>query len=89
MTDRAIESIDQAMEHTEVLKKLGYNTYCIDDSLFHLRRAREALVDGLPNPDVWVKEEQDAMKALLAILPYVILFTHPRYALESTVARHQ
>jgi hypothetical protein len=84
---QALVSIDKAMRDTENLKKLTRTHsagHCVEDCLFHLRRAREALDEGLQDPDLWVKDTHESMQALMTLLPYIILFTHPRYALGNT-----
>jgi hypothetical protein len=73
----AIGSIDYAIEEVDSLKKLTRNVssiHCVDDALFHLRKAREALDEGLKNPDVWAKENTDAIRTFMFMLPYLLLY---------------
>jgi hypothetical protein len=73
----AVGSIEYAMEEVESLKKLTRSVsavHCVDDALFHLRRAREALDEGLKNPDAWAKENSDAIRAFMIMLPYLLLY---------------
>lgn len=73
----AIGSIDYAIDEVESLKKVIRNVssiHCINDSLFHLRKAREALDEGLKNPDVWAKENTDAIRVFMIMLPYLLLY---------------
>lgn len=73
----ALGSIDYALTEVESLKKLSHKTsviHCIDDALFHLRRAREALEEGLKDPDAWAKDNADAIKTFMLIAPYILLY---------------
>ena len=49
MDDLAIGSIDYALEEVERVRP-KCNQYVINDCVYHLRKAREALVYGLENP---------------------------------------
>lgn len=49
MDDLAIGSIDYAIEEVERVRS-KCNQYVINDCIYHLHRAREALVYGLDNP---------------------------------------
>lgn len=73
----AIGSIDYALEEVESLKRITHKTsviHCIDDALFHLRRAREALDEGLKDPEAWSKDNADAIKTFMIIAPYILLY---------------
>lgn len=89
----SIGSIDYAIEEVTRLKSLFIkieDIHCVEDSLFHLRRAREALVDGLANAKEWSKETEEAMKIFLVMMPYIVAMmpskkiTHPHSSHENT-----
>lgn len=72
----AISSIDYAMSEVENLHKLTNKIeikHTIDDSLFHLRRAKESLTEGLQNPREWMQDTEETMKLIYAMLPFLIL----------------
>jgi hypothetical protein len=50
----ALGSIDYAIYEVEKIR-IKCNQYVIDDCLYHLKRAKEALQDGLDNPFDWEK----------------------------------
>ena len=76
MEHLAIGSIDYALTEVERLHKNATSIEVkntIDDSLFHLRRAKEALVDGLKNPKEWVQESEETIKTFYAMIPFLLL----------------
>lgn len=76
MDKLAVSSIDYAMSEVENLLKLTNKTdvkHTIDDSLFHLRRARECLTEGLQNPSEWVQDTEETMRMIYAMLPFLFL----------------
>lgn len=71
----SIGSIDYAIEEVTRLKALFVkieDIHCVEDSLFHLRRAREALVDGLVNAKEWSRDTEEAMKLFILMMPYIV-----------------
>jgi hypothetical protein len=50
----ALGSIDYAIYEVEKIR-IKCNQYVINDCLYHLKRAKEALQEGLDNPFDWVK----------------------------------
>jgi hypothetical protein len=71
----SIGSVDYAIDEVSRLKSLYTRVediQCVEDALFHLRRAKEALVDGLSNPRQWSKEAEEAMKLFILMMPYLI-----------------
>lgn len=48
----AIGSIDIAIEEVEQIRHL-HNQYIINDCVYHLKKAREALSEGLETPVNW------------------------------------
>jgi hypothetical protein len=71
----SIGSVDYAIDEVSRLKSLYTRVediHCVEDALFHLRRAREALVDGLANAKEWSKEAEEAMKLFILMMPYLI-----------------
>ncbi len=49
MDELSIGAIDYAIEEVERVRP-KYNQYVINDCIYHLQRAREALVYGIENP---------------------------------------
>ena len=49
-----------------------YRDYCIDDAIFHVKKATEALVEGLSDPEAWYSTSQAAAKVLAKMLPLII-----------------
>jgi len=76
MEDMAKGSVDYAIEEVQNLKRSAKgievkNT--LDDCLFHLRRAKECLDDGLKNPKEWVQDSEETMRMFLAMIPFLLL----------------
>lgn len=74
--DLASGSLDYAIEEVSRLKVLTKSIeaqYCIEDCLFHLRRAKECLNDGLKNPSEWMKDSHEVAKLCLAMIPILLL----------------
>ena len=49
-----------------------HRDYCIDDAIFHIKKATEALTDGLNDPQTWYANSQNAMQVLAKSLPFII-----------------
>ncbi len=60
MAQLAIGSIDYAIEEVERIRP-KCNQYVINDCLYHLQKAREALIQGLENPISWESILQNVM----------------------------
>lgn len=76
----SIGSVDYAIEEVGRLKGMFTRVediHCVEDALFHLRRAREALVDGLANAKEWSQEAEEAMKLFILMIPYLIQLKTP------------
>ena len=72
----ATGSIDYSIEEVTRLKSLTNKLevqYCIDDCLFHLRKAKETLKEGLKDPKEWMKDSQEVAKLCLAMIPFLLL----------------
>lgn len=52
MDQLAVGSIDYAIEEVERIRP-RCNQYVINDCVYHLKKAREALIQGLENPVNW------------------------------------
>lgn len=81
MDSLATGSIEYAIEEVSTLKNMYTkieDIHCIDDCLFHLRRAREALVDGLKNSKEWAQETEEAMKTLIMLTPFLVMMNNTR-----------
>ena len=60
MDQLAVGSIDYAIEEVERIRP-KCNQYVINDCVYHLKKAREALVQGLENPISWESILQNVM----------------------------
>jgi len=49
-----------------------HRDYCIDDAIFHIKKASEALTDGLRDPEAWYNTSQVAMKVIAKSIPLII-----------------
>jgi hypothetical protein len=49
-----------------------YRDYCIDDAIFHLKKASEALQEGLADPCAWYQKSESTAKVLAKSLPFII-----------------
>ena len=49
-----------------------HRDYCIDDAVFHIKKATEALTDGLKDPEAWYNTSQVAMKVLAKSIPFIL-----------------
>ena len=77
--DLAIGSIDYAIEEVSRLK-VSNKEYFIDDSLFHLRKAKECLIGG-------INQQQEIAKILLAIIPLLLLMRDQNSKVPQTRTR--
>lgn len=72
----ATGSIEYSIEEVTRLKSITNKLevqYCIDDCLFHLRKAKETLKEGLKDPKEWMKDSQEVAKLCLAMIPFLLL----------------
>jgi hypothetical protein len=46
--------------------------YCIDDAVFHIKKATEALTEGLRDPEAWYNTSQASMKVLAKSIPFIL-----------------
>jgi len=49
-----------------------YRDYCIDDAIFHIKKASEALTEGLRNPKEWYEMSQSGVRLLAKSLPFIL-----------------
>jgi hypothetical protein len=49
-----------------------YRDCCLDDAIFHMKKAAEALTDGLKDPEAWYNTSQASSKLLAKCLPFII-----------------
>ena len=56
------------------LQKTGekFHDFCIDDAIFHIKKAQEALEDGLLDPESWYKSSLFTAKVLAKSLPFIL-----------------
>ena len=49
-----------------------YHDFCIDDAIFHLKKAHEALEEGLSDPLKWYASSLFTAKVLAKSLPFIL-----------------
>jgi hypothetical protein len=49
-----------------------YRDYCIDDAIFHMKKASEALQEGLSDPESWYKKSEASARVLAKSLPFIL-----------------
>jgi K+-transporting ATPase A subunit len=49
-----------------------HRDYCVDDAIFHIKKASEALTEGLKDPESWYNTSQAAMKVVAKSIPFII-----------------
>ena len=49
-----------------------YYECCIQDALFHLKKANEALTASVSDPETWYNQSQAAAKVLAKSLPFIL-----------------
>ena len=56
------------------LRKTGekFHDFCIDDAIFHIKKAQEALDEGLLDPEAWYKSSLFTSKVLAKSLPFIL-----------------
>ena len=55
-------------------RKTGDKCYdfCIDDAIFHIKKAHEALEEGLSDPKAWYESSKFTAKVLSKSLPFIV-----------------
>jgi len=49
-----------------------YHDFCIDDAIFHIKKAQEALEEGLADPLSWYNQSKFTAKVLSKSLPFIL-----------------
>jgi len=49
-----------------------YHDFCIDDAIFHIHKAHEALEEGLSDPAAWYASSRFAANVLAKCLPFIV-----------------
>jgi hypothetical protein len=49
-----------------------YHDFCIDDAIFHIKKAQEALEEGLADPEAWYTSSKFTAKVLAKSLPFIL-----------------
>ena len=49
-----------------------HRDFCIDDAIFHIKKASEILTDGLKDPEAWYKTSQVSMKVIAKSIPLIL-----------------
>ena len=61
--------MDAIISNLEKLKTGDkYHDYCITDAIFHITKAKEAMEDGLADPEQWYN---DSLKVAKLFVPFV------------------
>jgi hypothetical protein len=50
----------------------AHKDYCIDDAVFHIKKASEAITVGFKDPEAWYKASQAAAKIIAKSLPFIL-----------------
>ena len=55
-------------------RKIGekYHDFCIDEAIFHINKAHEALKDGLADPAAWYATSRFTAGVLAKCLPFIV-----------------
>ena len=49
-----------------------HHDFCIDDAIFHIKKATEALTEGLTDPIMWHARSEASTKILIQCLPVIL-----------------
>ena len=65
--------MDELISALEI-KRTGqkFHDFCIDDAIFHIKKAKEALEEGLADPVAWYSSSQFSAKVLAKSLPFIL-----------------
>ena len=53
-----------------------FHDFVLDDAIYFIKKAKEALEDGLPDPEAWYNNEQINAKTFFKLLPQIFLTHH-------------
>jgi hypothetical protein len=48
-----------------------FHDFVIDDAIYFIEKAREALEEGLRDPEKWYENEQLSSKTIVTLFPYI------------------
>lgn len=48
-----------------------FHDFVIDDAIYFIKKAKEALEDGLQDPEKWYENEQLSYKTFFKLFPYI------------------
>jgi hypothetical protein len=65
-----------------------YHDFVLDDAIYYIKKAQEALTEGLLDPEEWYKNEQVNAKTFCSLFPH-IYFTQQRLASEMDTCSSQ
>jgi hypothetical protein len=51
-----------------------YRDCCVDDAIFHIKKATEALTDGFKDPEAWYKTSKSTSKMLAKVFPFILAY---------------
>ena len=64
------------MDLVQLLEKMKTGSkcrdYCINDAIFHIEKASEALNEGLKDPEKWYEMSQAGARLLVKSLPFIL-----------------
>ena len=68
-----LSSMDDLLIALEIQKNgQKFNDFCIDDAIFHIKKAKEAIEEGLTDPAAWYASSLFTSKVLAKSLPFII-----------------
>jgi len=65
--------MDQLIKDIESRKKgKKYFDFCMDDAIFHIRKAQEILQAAEDDPEDWFIQQQQVAKTFVQVLPFLL-----------------
>ena len=49
-----------------------HHDFCIDDAIFHIKKATEALTEGLADPIIWHARSEACSRIIIKFLPVIL-----------------
>ena len=49
-----------------------HHDFCIDDAIFHIKKATEALTEGLADPVTWHAQSEACTRIIIKFLPVIL-----------------
>jgi hypothetical protein len=65
--------MEQVVKDLESLKNgEKYHDFCIDDAIFHIRKAQEIVIAADSGPEDWFKQQQEVSTLFVQVLPFLV-----------------